>query len=235
MHVSVGNSDMNDLSVPLRNGLRVSGRVEFMGSAERPTSDQIPAIAVTLEPADGRTTAATGTVRGRIEPSGTFTTMGVPAGKYVLRVTAPRGWSLRGASFGGQDIVDSPVELRDSDASGVVITFIDRAADLTGSVSAANGSPDATATVIAFPGDRSMWVGTGSSPRRLKNSRTGKDGAYSISGLPAGDYLVAAVPEAAAADWQNPDFLDSLSRSATRVHIDEGEKKSQSLTTVRAR
>jgi len=118
---------------------------------------------------------------------------------------------------------------------GAGVNLFDRAADLSGAVTAANGSPDATATVIAFPGDRSLWVGTGSSPRRLKNSRTGKDGAYSISGLPAGDYLIAAVPEAAAADWQNPDFLESLTRSATRVHIDEGEKKSQNLTTARAR
>jgi uncharacterized protein (DUF2141 family) len=235
VNVSVGNTDMNELSVPLRAGLKVSGRVDFVGSAERPTPDQIPAIALSLEPADGRALGVTGTVRGRIDPGGTFTTIGVPAGRYVLRVTAPRNWTLRGASFGGQDIVDSAVELRDSDASGVVITFVDRAATLSGTVTAASGSPDPTATVIAFTGDRSMWTGTGSSPRRLKNSRTGKDGAYSIAGLPAGDYLVAAVPEAAAADWQSPEFLDALSRTATRLHIDDGEKKTQSLTTARAR
>lgn len=235
MNVSIVNSDVNDIVVPLRAGLRVSGRVDFVGAAERPTPEQMPAITLTLEPADGRTTGATGTVRGRVEPAGTFTTMGVPAGKYVLRVTAPRGWTLRGASLGGQDIIDTPVELRDSDASGVVITFVDRAADLSGTVTTSNGSPDATATVIAFSSDRSMWSGAGSSPRRVKNSRTGKDGAYSISNLPAGDYFIAAVPEAAAAEWQSPDFLEGLSRTATRVRIDEGLKKTQSLTTARVR
>jgi len=235
MNVSVGGSDMSDLTVPLRTGLRVSGRVEFSGSADRPASDQWPAIAVSLEPADGRTSGATGTVRGRIEPSGSFTTLGVPAGKYVLRVTAPQNWTLKGAALGGQDIIDVPIELRDADASGVVITFVDRPSGLNGTVSESNGGPDGMATVIAFPADRSMWVGAGSSPRRIKNSRTGKDGAYSINNLPAGDYLVVAVPEAAVADWQTPDFLDAVSRTAARVHIGDGENKAQTLTTARVR
>jgi Carboxypeptidase regulatory-like domain len=235
MNISVAAGDLSDVTVPLRAGLRVSGRVDFVGSADKPAAEQMPAIALSLEPADGRTTGATGTVRGRIEPNGTFTTIGVPSGKYVLRVTPPSGWTLRGAALGGQDIVDTAVELRDSDASGVVITFVDHSGSLTGPVTTPNGLPDATATVIAFASDRSMWTGAGSSPRRIRNNRTGKDGSYSIGGLPAGDYFVAAVPEAVSSDWQSPEFLEAISSSATRVHIEEGDTKTQSLTTARVR
>lgn len=235
LNVLVGANDVTDVVVPLRQGLRVAGRVEFNGSAAPPTGDQLSSIGISLEPADGRTAGMAGTVRGRVESSGSFQTMGVPVGKYVLRVTAPRGWTLRGASFNGQDIVDTAVELRDGDASGVVVTFIDRPGDLSGTVTAANGNPDATASAIAFPTDRAMWVGAGTSPRRLKNVRTGKNGSYSFGVLPMGDYFVVAVPDAAAGDWQNPDFLDTLSRSATRVRVDEGEKKTQPLQTMRMR
>ncbi len=235
MNVGVGQNDVNDLSVPLRTGLRVSGRVEFNGSAERPTPEQLSSISISLEPADGRTNGVSGSVRGRIESTGQFTTMGVPVGKYVLRVGAPSKWTLQGASFNGTDVVDSPIDLHDGDASGVVITFVDRQSDVSGTVLAANGSPDATATVLAFPTDRSMWSGAGSAPRRLKNARAGKDGSYQLGNLPPGEYFVVAIPEGAAGEWQNPDFLDTVSRTATRLRIEVGDKKTQSLTTARLR
>jgi hypothetical protein len=235
MNVSVGVTDMAGLIVPLRSGLRVSGRVEFNGAADRPTADQLPAISVSLEPADGRTTGLAGTVRGRVESTGQFLTMGVPTGKYVLRVGAPRGWTLRSAMFNGQDMIDTPVELRDGDATGVVITFTDRPTDLSGSVTGAQGAPDAGAAVIVFPVDRAGWAESGSAPRRLKNVRTSANGSYSVGNLPAGDYFVAAVADAASGDWQGTDFLEALSRSATRVHFNDGEKKTQALQTVRVR
>jgi hypothetical protein len=235
MSVSVGEADLTDLAVPLRTGLRVSGRVDFTGSIDRPASDQLPAIPLSLEPADGRPSTPLGTVRGRIEPTGQFTTIGVAAGKYVLRVGAPRGWTLEAASYNGQDVTDAPIELKDNDATGVVITFVDRQTDLSGVVTSATGTPDGAADVIAFTTDRSLWSAGGSSPRRLKSVRTGPNGAYSTGNLPPGDYYVAAVSDTVAADWQNVEFLEGLTRSAVRVTIGAGEKKTQALTTTRIR
>jgi hypothetical protein len=235
MNVSIGANDLTDLVVPLRQGLRVAGRVEFIGSAIPPAGDQLSGIPISLEAADGRTSTLAGPARGRVDSNATFQTMGVPVGKYVLRVSAPRGWVVRSATFSGQDLIDSAVELREGDISGVVITFTDRPADLSGTVTGANGNPDGTASVIAFPADRALWTSGGSSPRRLKNVRTGKDGSYSLGALPPGEYFLTAVPDAAAADWQNPEFLDVLARAAARVRLDEGEKKTQSLQTARIR
>jgi hypothetical protein len=234
--VTVGSDDMTDLTVPLRQGLRVGGHIVFDGAATPPASDQWPGIAVNLEPADGRTSNLLSRgVRGRVEPTGQFSTMGVPAGKYVLRIEAPSAWSLRSAMVNGEDMSDTAVELRDADVTGVVLTFTDRTAALSGTVSGASGTPDGTAAVIMFPTDRREWTDTGASPRRLKNVRASSTGAYSIPGLPAGDYFVVAVSDAATGDWQNADFLDSLSRTATRVHLDEGDRRTQALTTARVR
>jgi len=231
--VSVGPGDLEDVAVPMQNGLRVSGRVEFSGSVTPPPADQFPAIGLTLDPADGHTEGLGSAVRGRVESTGQFTTMGVPPGRYLLRVTAPSGWVLRSAMANGQDASDVPIELRDGDVSGVVITFIDRPSSLSGSVTSPSGQPDGGAAVIVFPVDREAWAGTGSTPRRLRNVRTAQDGSYSFANLPAGDYLVAGVSDALTADWQNVEFLAALSRSASRVTIGEGERKTQALTTVR--
>ena len=230
--VAVGSSDLTGLAVSLRSGLRVSGRVEFTGAAAQPAADQLPAISIALEPADGRTAGLASVTRGRVETSGRFTTVGVPAGKYVLRVGgAPKGWALLGASFAGKDITSSAVELKGDEVDGVVITFTDRPADLSGTVTGANG-PDAGAAVILFPTDPANWVGTGSAPRNLKSARASDTGAYSFSNVPPGDYYVAAVSDALAADWQNPEFLTALARTAQRIRISEGDKQTQALRTT---
>ncbi len=233
MSVSVGANDLDDLAVPLRPGLRLNGRVEFTGATIPPAPEQLPAIGITLDPAEGRTEGLGGATRGRVEPGGQFTTMGVPPGRYLLRVNAPRGWTLRSAIINGQDISDTPIELRDGDASGVVITFTDRPSDLSGTVTSAGGQPDGSAAVIVFPVDRGAWTNTGANPRRLKNVRAARDGSYSIPNLPAGDYFAAAVPDATTSEWQSVEFLTALSRGATRMTIGEGEKKMQALTTMR--
>jgi hypothetical protein len=43
--------------------------------------------------------------------------------------------------------------------------------------------------------------------------------------VPPGDYYLAAVGAASSAEWQDPKFLDTLVRVATRVSLGDGEKK----------
>jgi hypothetical protein len=229
--VNVGATDITDISMLLRNGIKVSGSVDFKGGAEKPASDKIASIILSLDPADGRTSLATGSVRGRVETTGQFTTVGVPPGRYVLRVAnAPQGWALLGAMVGGRDITDEAMELSGGDATGVVITFTDAPTDLRGVVSNAAG-PDSSAAVIVFPTDPSAWTGRGNPPRRTRMTRPAKDGSFRFDNLPPGSYLLGAVPDATAPDWQDPNFLDALSRSAARFTLGAGEKKTQNVQT----
>jgi hypothetical protein len=232
--VGVDTRDVLDLSVSLRTGLTVNGTVHFTGSAEQPTPEQRSAISIMLEPADGRTAGAVGSARGRVDASGTFTTMGVPAGKYVLRVSgAPQGWSLRTASYGGRDITSTAIELDSDSAMGVVLSFTDRQTEVNGAVRDTSGNADARASVIVFPVDQTLWVDTGAQPRRLRQVRVGQDGRYTISGLPAGDYHLIAVDESTPRAWQDPAFLGRLAADATSVRIADGETRTYALTTVK--
>ena len=227
--VSVGTADVNDLAFSLRGGVRVSGHIEFNGSSTQPTPDSYPTIGLSLVPADG--TQSSAPVRGRVEPSGLFTTMGVPSGKYLLRVTPPPGWILRGAMLGGRDVSDAAMDLRDADLDSIVITFTDKQTSLGGSVTAASGNADPKATVIVFPQDSSLWTDSGPSPRRLRSTRTSSDGSYQV-GLPAGDYFVAAVTDTGSFEWNDPVFLAALASNAARVTVPEGGKHQQALRTM---
>jgi hypothetical protein len=230
LSVGVSTADIVDLQVMMRPGLRVTGTAQFDGGSARPEGDRLTAVGVMLEPADVRPGVTP--ARGRIETSGQFATMGVPPGRYFIRaVGAPQGWTFRGASLGGRDVSDVALDI-DSDVNGVALVFTDRPIELSGRVTG-DASLTEGATVLLFPADQSEWVGYGASPRRLRNVRADKTGAFTIGNLPAGDYYLAAVTEKTAIDWQNPEFLASLASDATRVRLNDGQKLTQNVKVAR--
>ena len=77
--ITVSTSDIVDLPVTMRPGLRVTGTVQFDGGAARPEGDRLTTVGVMLEPADVR--PGVNSARGRVETSGQFATMGVPPGR----------------------------------------------------------------------------------------------------------------------------------------------------------
>jgi hypothetical protein len=95
--------------------------------------------------------------------------------------------------------------------------------------------PDETAVVFAFPMDTAEWLETGVAPRRMRTARANRDGAYLFPALPPGDYYLVAVKEDFVGEWQDPEFLESISRSAQQVHVIEGERSSLDLRTSSVR
>ncbi len=234
MPVGVGTQDMTGLTVALRTGLTVRGSLAFVGNAPQPTPEDRGGVSLTLEPADGLTAGLTNVVRGRVNPDGTFETMGVPAGKYVLRVSgAPQGWQLRDAVHGGRDITSVAVDLSADNAAGAIMTFVDRPTEVTGTVRDRSGNPDPAASVVIFPADSALWMDTGSNPRRLQQTRAGRDGSFTFRGLPAGDYLLLAIDDAQTANWQAPVTLSQFSRLAKQVRLVDGDTRTEALTTQR--
>jgi len=240
--VSVGEADVVGMAVPLRAGFRISGRLAFDGTGTPPAISQFRRIPVLIDRAgaNGGVPGAAAALSGgrgdggQFDDTGRFSTYGLVPGKYFVRVPfSVAGWTLKSATLGGRDLADVPLTIENSDVSGIVLTFSDRVAELSGSVQNDQGRPDAEASVLVFPSDSSSWIDFGSSPRRIRSVHTGKDGRYKIPCLPPGDYLAAALRGDAATDWQNPTFLEAVSRAATRITIADGEKKAQDLRTSR--
>jgi uncharacterized protein (DUF2141 family) len=235
--LSVGDRDMTGLVVPLAAGPRVSGRIEFEGTIERPAGRAITGMRITLDPADG-SPSGDGTLAletGRSEESGDFRTYGVPPGRYVVRVSVlPAGWFLKSALYQNRDVADLPLELVSKDVSGVVITFTDRPSSIAGTVRGADG-PDPTAVVLAYPVESAAWSSSGALSRRMRTARAAKDGSYSLQTLPAGDYYIVAVREDQVGEWQDPALLQALSRYAQTVRLADGEQKTQNLVSATIR
>ena len=228
--ITVGNADLDNVAVVLRRGLTVRGRVQFTGAGPPPPPDQIQRMQITLQWAEGRTSAPLPPV-GRAFADRTFASGAYAGNRYIIAaVVPPAGWTLKSAMWNGRDISVEAFEL-DADIGDVVLTFTDRTTDLTGLITGSKG-PDAAAEVIVFPADTLAWKEIGVTTRRSRNVRTDRGGRFGISGLPAGDYFVVAVPGGAIRDWNDPKFLEPLMPSATRITLADGEKKAIDLRTV---
>jgi protocatechuate 3,4-dioxygenase beta subunit len=226
--ISLNNDDVNDLTLTLHNGYKVSGRVEFQGSAEKPTADRLAQIPIVVEPADAKQRQQS--YPGRVDASTNFTTLEMLPGKYLVRVGgAPPGWTFKSATMGGVDVSDTPVDLSERDLAGVVVTFTDVPTSLSGVVRSQDGAADDSSAVVVFPADNRSWMDYGLNPRRVRLGRTSKTGSYSFGALPAGEYYVVAFSEEYAGEWQDPRFLEQLSRVASHVTLGDGEKRTQDL------
>lgn len=230
--VSINDRGATGVDLLLQPAPHVSGAVRFSGAASKPSEELVAKAAVFLDPADGRPSLIANI--GAITADGRFRTSAVVPGRYVLRMAGTlewRGWSLASAQLDGKDISDEPFEVT-RDASDVVITFTDHSSQVSGNVTTSTGAADTHAVVIIFPQDRDRWVGAGQNPRRMRRLSTDVNGYYSAINLPPGSYCIAAVNEAAGADWNDPALLEALLPSAARVSVRAGGSATQSLRTV---
>jgi hypothetical protein len=233
--VGVGTQDVNGIVVPLQRGGRITGRVEFDGARERPDPQALARISLMLERADGMAIggAFQSIPSGRVDETGAFKTYGVPSGAYIVRVpVAPSGWSLKAVMSEGRDVSDSPLTMRTADVANVTIVFTDRPTKLTGIARTSDGNPDPEALVVVFPAETTAWSNFGPSPRRLRGARVSRTGSYTLEGLPAGDYFVASMHEDSFGQWQAPEVLEELARTAVQVKLSDGESKAQDVKTA---
>ncbi len=225
--ITVGDSDVNGLTLALQEGPKITGTVVFDGSKERPQPAQIKMSSIILE----STESGWFSTQAPLTAEASFTTSGLVPGRYLVRTSiSVSGWSVKSIIANGRDVLDAPLDVGASDINGVVITLTDRPNELSGAVRAAAGQPDRHARVVVFPSDRARWALV-TAGRRMQATGVSRQGTFSFSGLPAGDYCVVAMSDQADTDWQNPKVLEALARAATLVTLRDGDKRSVELTT----
>jgi uncharacterized protein (DUF2141 family) len=226
--VTIDGQDISGLSLTLQPGMTVSGRVLFEGTTPPPDVSRLR-ISLNQPQAPGTVSL----VASAIQPdaTGAFTIAGVAPGNYRLSAVIPtmradtNAWQLKSATINGQDAIDIPVDLQ-SGTDAAVITFTDRVTEVAGTVQDSAGQPAPEYHVVVFASDRIHWT---TPSRRIRSVRPAADGKFTIPNLPPGEYLIAAVNDIEPGEWYDPALLDQLSRTAIRITLVEGEKKTQDL------
>jgi hypothetical protein len=246
MAVVVAARDIDSLEVATRPGARIRGRLVFEGSGDKPDSARLPDAAIVIETAD-RTLSAF--QMARIETDGTFTTVGLPPGKYQVRpLPAPlvgqrrqeispawgTEWAETSATMYGRPLLNDVIDLGTEDATGLTITMSDRRMELTGAIRDASGRLRPDASIYLFPTDRQAWTGAGGfGAAELREIRPNRLGVYRATMWRPGEYYVVAAVAGARPDWREASFVDGLAASSMVVPLASGDKRILDLTIVR--
>jgi protocatechuate 3,4-dioxygenase beta subunit len=167
--------------------------------------------------------------------SGEFAIEGVFPGRYVIQAggaerSSKSAYILKGATLGGRDVLDEPIDLRPGeDVNDVRLTVTDRISELSGRVTDAADKPSRDDLVVVFSADkRHWWRGS----RRTRIVRPDAKGVYKVRPLPPGPYIVTVVTDPIPEN-ELLAKLPGLASTGTRVTIAEGEQKVQDLRSAR--
>jgi hypothetical protein len=214
-----------DIVITTVPGTKISGRVKFEGAT--PTLDQLASLRIQLKAVLSAGEINVGAPAATVEPTGAFTLSSVRTGKYVadLGRSGPgagtwQDWWVKSAIVNGQNISDVPAELGSADVQGLVITLSNRPAQLSGTVTAADGTPG-WGTVVLFAADPTHWR---VDSRRVTLAPVDATGTFRLPRLVPGDYFIAST-ERLPARITDAAFLQALIGSAIRVTLAEGEQK----------
>jgi protocatechuate 3,4-dioxygenase beta subunit len=167
--------------------------------------------------------------------SGEFAIEGVFPGRYVIQAggaerSSKSAYMLKGATLGGRDVLDEPIDLRPGeDVNDVRLTVTERISELSGRVADAADTPSRDDLVLVFSADRRHWW-PGS--RRTRIVRPDAKGVYTVRPLPPGPYIVTLVTDPISEN-ELPAKLPGLAGTGIRVTIAEGEQKLQNLRSTR--
>jgi len=236
--VSVDGTPITGVSISMQPGMTVTGKVQFKGTRLVQEGD-LSRVRLTLAPAPapggGVRLNLGGLPMATIESNGQFKFSGVTPGRYRVSGIAPvpmgsapgLSWVMQSAVAKGRDILDFPLDIGPNDEIGeIVVTFADAVQEVNGTLQDPTGRPAPDYTIIVFAADNRFWT---TPTRRVRSTRPGTDGKFTVANLPPGEYRVAAVVDVAPTEINDPLFLEQLVAASVSITLAEGEKKTQDL------
>ena len=227
----VDGVDRSDVHLTLLPGPAVSGTMAFEGSTLAPPTDR-SSIQITFQPVQPLP-GITASPRAVMRPEGTFRFAGVPPGTFVIRGQPPAAaagpkWVLKSAMLNDRDLADRPFVASPAEVEfqNMTITFTDRPSQVSGRLIDESGQPVTRYSIVVFTTDKTLWL---PGARRIIHVRPATDGAFTVDGLPSGDYAIAAAENLDPADLAVPAFLEQLLAASHRVTLADGERKVQDL------
>jgi hypothetical protein len=223
--VVVDGQAVEGVSLNMQDGLTIGGTILFEADGVD-APDTFTRARINFLPTSGGFMINQG---GTTVTNSGFQARGMIPGRYRVLATfnTPEvNWTLKSAMIKGRDALDVPFELMSGDnITDAVLTFTNKTQTITGTLSDASQRPAPDYTIVVFPEDRTLWTAA----RRVRTVRPGTDGKFTVTGLPAGSYRIAAVTDISPEETRDIALLEELAGASIVFALGSGETKVQDL------
>jgi hypothetical protein len=225
--VEVGNSNLEGLNVVIGPGLSIPGRVR--SDPDAPPVD-LTNVRFTLQVREAISMMFSGVGPARIDPDGAFEFKNVPPERYNLAAhSLPSGAYIKSARSDQVDVLASGLDATAGAVAPLDIVISPRAATVTGTVqNTKTNNPAPGATVVLIPQEPHRR--DQQSFYRMVNAD--QNGAFSIPGIPPGEYRAYAWEDIDPGAYMDPEFLKPVEGKGEALTIREGEQKSVTLKLI---
>jgi hypothetical protein len=219
--VTVDGQNLSNVSVSLQPGMTLTGRIA-VDALKMAVPADLSRARITLAPVTTGSGMSMAFGGAQVDPSGQFTITGLTPGKYRFTAAlasdgALGSWQLKSAVAGGRDALDVPLDLGPGETiSNAVVTFTDATQEVSGRLQDASGRPATDFTMVVFPADPRFWL---AQSRRIKAVRPATDGRFVVTGLPPGEYRIAATLDVTQNEAADPALLERPERLSFEAWI----------------
>jgi hypothetical protein len=220
--IDVGAANVDDLELALVPGGELKGVLRVDGGAPL----RMSGVRILLQP---RGEVSFGGGMEGVKEDGSFTLRNVSLDEFTIGVTGlPENFYVKSVRLGETDITHRTLDLSHGSGAGLELVVSPKAASFEGTVAGDDGKPS--------PGSQVVLVPEGELRRQASLFRTATSdaqGAFSLRGIPPGEYRAFAFQDVETGAWFDPEFLAPLEGAAEKVTLGESAVVTRPLKALR--
>jgi hypothetical protein len=234
--VSLSNSNVEDIVIPVNTRGSISGRFRFEGQLPVNTAIetfQVVLAAVAAEGSTAQTSRNLAGSRAQVNPDGTFRLNNVIPGDHRVEILAGQARLplagdayVRDARFDGADVLSEPLHFTGTSQSGLEVVVASGAGKIDGAVRDSRAQPLARARVVLMP------ARVKHRPDLYREVTTDRSGRFFLSAVPPGEYRIAAWEQIEQYAWFDPAIQARAGTRAQVIHVVAGSTETVTLTAI---
>jgi len=217
--LTVGNSDIEGLTLAIAPPASITARVVIDGDAPRDLSK----VALTVEPVPA--ISANPRAGGKLAGDGTFRFVDLAADRYRMATySSQSGLYLKSLRMGGQELPEPEFDLNGSAEAEVVLSS--QTAGVAGVVHRPDSDqPAAGVTVVLIPENKEL---------EYQRATTDESGHFALRNIVPGEYRAFAWEKLdRTVEYYDPEFVRRVESKGVAVSLGEGASKNIELTSIR--
>ena len=226
--VDVGASNLEGLSLTIRGGVPVTGRVRVEGE----TAVSFAQVHLNLVPAETGAIQFGPLPAQQLKEDGTFQMDDVVADRYTVLVNGlPEGFYVKSVRSANVDVTAQGLDVSSGSPAPLDVVLSPNAAQVTGTVldpKTQKGAP--MMIVVMVPQEKERH----DRESFYRTATTDLSGQFTFKSVPPGEYRVYSWEEADYGAWMDPDFLKPLESRGEPVTLQEGARPAIQVNLIPA-